>query len=76
MASKIKTLKWGVWLNNFTSRKDDEWKYVWATTYPEAYDKAVQLIKKYPYINRFGVSDVLKIKEFRKLYPITKVDLK
>lgn len=68
--------KWGVWLNNFTSRKDDEWTYVWAKNYPQAYGKALETIKHHPYFNRFGVSDVMHIKEFRIFYPITKVDLK
>jgi len=71
-----RSVKWGIWLKNFTSRKDDEWIYVWAKTQIEAHSKALKQIAKYPYVNRFEISNVLLLKDFRKFYPITKVDLK
>ena len=56
-------VKFVVWLNNFTDRRDDEWVVVWARERQEAIDRACDenLFDK----RRFALARVLTAKEFR-----------
>lgn len=56
--------KFGVWLSNHTSRQDDEWLFVYAKDINEA---SKEIEGQYNN-NRFSISRILPIKEFRRFY--------
>jgi hypothetical protein len=62
IAIKAHERKYGIWLSNFTSHKDDEWIYVWATDGANANWNAT----KYHLFDdhRFAISATMPIKYF------------
>ncbi|MCR4286049.1 MAG: hypothetical protein NUW00_04110 [Candidatus Kaiserbacteria bacterium] len=60
---KLRKTKYVVWLHNHTSRKDDEWKTVWAIGCLEA-GHEVEGVD----FTRFSISHIWTIKEFRHIY--------
>jgi len=57
-------VKFVVWLNNFTDRRDDEWVAVWARDRQEAMERAYDegMYDRH----RFGLARVLTATEFRR----------
>ena len=62
MTKKVKSVKFVVWLHNFTDARDDEWMTTFAKSAAEARSKCKDKFDK----TRFSIEYVQSVKQFRK----------